>query len=568
MNIKPTWNSLSRLFYCWRRKLINNPRLRKVGSGHSFFSFINNFCLEEKSSLSINRALHRLCTLMRKMDVKTCVIEDIMPSYKDIHDELIALTTYYGEKVEMVAYRFTFISNEVASLEEIPLLKEGNFLSSAVLINFKKPDDGKYKSYLFSAIVTIPKINNHNKFGTIPLLNNYLHIHKTFPCEVNISEKNLFKFNITGTFFCQQNSITSVCAHASLCMTINNMNLPGIGIISPEHINKIVGVDHRSIRLGNPPNKEGLTKEEIITVLQRYGLAITWIDFFENPNIEYNDFIYRYIESRCPVLLVFSTFGNSAHIVPVLGHTLNSDMWRPEAEPAYLNIKSRLNYKPTSAWIDHFIIHDDNFGMYFCLPVEALKRVTLPQYDPNFRANLAVAVIPSGVTTPAWEAEWASAVVIKDMFNRYLDNKLLLDDWSYRIIASDPAHRPIVIRTFLVTKDDYATGLNEKDFEGNEFSEQDKENLIKDLPSKFWLSEITLPDLYAANKSKIVDFFYDCNLSILENTEDIFKRWIQIRIPGVMIKRDVNGSSLTVPMSVKSHYPLLRYKSEQDLLDW
>ncbi|MDP3260344.1 MAG: hypothetical protein Q8M34_07140 [Thermodesulfovibrionales bacterium] len=502
------------------------------------------------------------------MDIKICVIEDIMPSDKDINDELIALTTYYDQEIEMVAYEFTFISQEVASLEEIPQLKEDKFLSSAVIINFKKPDDGKWRSYLFSAIVTIPKITNHSKFGTMPLLNNYLHIYKTFPCVVSISEKKIHEFNITGTFFCQQNSITSVCAHASLCMTINNMNLQKVGIISPEHINKIVGINHKDIRLGSPPSKEGLTKEEIVAVLQQYGLSITWKDFFENPNIEYNDYIYKYLESRCPVLLVFSTSGTSAHIVPVLGHTLNSDMWRPEAEPAYSSMGNRLNYKPASAWIDHFIIHDDNFGMYFCLPVEALKRVTLPKYDPTFRAIFAVAVIPSGVTTPAWEAEWASVVVIKDMLNYYLDNKLPLDDWSKRIIASDPARRPIVIRTFLVNKDDYAKSLTKKDFEGNKFSEQDKENLIKDLPFRFWLSEITLPDLYTANKTKLIDFFYDCSLPPLESTEDIFKRWIQIRVPSVLIKRDVNGSSLISPMTVKSHYPLLRYEGEQELLDW
>lgn len=548
--------------------MIKNPRIRSVGKGYSFFEFINEFCLEECNSLSVNRALHRLTTLMRKMDVNSCVIEDLSPSCSDINDEQLALETYYGKEIEIIAYRITFLSEELSLLSEIPKVKNDIFLSSAIIINFKNPDSANWKSYLFSAIVSLPRINNHGKFGTIPLLNNYVHIYKTFPCEVSISEGEVYRFQISGTFFCQQNSITSVCAHASLCMTINNMNLPQIGIISPEHINKIIGVDHKTLRFGKDSNKEGLSKEEILKVLQQYGLSITWADFFENPNLEYNDYIYRYLESRCPVLLVFSTSGTTSHIVPVLGHTLNSDMWRPEAAPAYSNQGSRLNYQPASAWTDHFIIHDDNFGMYFCLPVDALKKVTLPKHDPAFRAIFAVVVIPSGVTTPAWEAEWASVVIIKDFLSKFKAANMTLDKWSKRIISSDTVRRPIVVRTFLVKKEDYIKSLEQKDFEGNTFSPENIATLTDDLPSQFWLSEITLPDLYTANKSKIMDFFYSCELPPLQNTDDIFNRWIQVRFPYVILKKDDNGLPVILPMQIKSHYPLLRLDTEQDLLDW
>ncbi len=548
--------------------MIRNPRIRPVGKGYSFFEFINEFCLEECNSLSVNRALHRLTTLMRKMDVHSCVIEDLSSSYSDISDECSALKTFYGQEIELIAYRITFIAEEITSLSQLPSVKADNFLSSAIIINFTNPATGNWKSYLFSAIVALPRINNHEKFGTIPLMNNYVHIFKTFPCEVSMSDSDMYRFQISGTFFCQQNSVTSVCAHATLCMTINNMNLPSVGIISPEHINKIIGIDHNAVRFGKHPSKEGLSKEEILKVLEQYGLAITWTDFFENPNVEYNDYIYRYLESRCPVLLVFSTSGTTSHIVPVLGHTLNSDMWRPEAAPAYSNQGSRLNYQPASAWTDHFIIHDDNFGMYFCLPVDALKRVTLPKYDPSFRAIFAVVVIPSGVTTPAWEAEWASVVIVKDILGRFKAANISLDRWSERIISSDSAGRPIVVRTFLLKKEDYIKSLNEKDFNGNTFSADDIRILTESLPSRFWLSEITLPDLYAANKSKIIDFFYDCELPDLSNTDDIFSRWLQVRFPYVALKKDTNGKPIILPLSVQGHYPLLRLDTTQDLLDW
>lgn len=547
--------------------MISNPRIKTIGIGHSFFEFIADYCFDEKRSESVNRAFHRLCTLMRKMNVKTAVIEDIKKDYPEIKEECLALKKFYGQDLEIKAFRFTFVSEEVAALKSLSSLKVDSFLSSAIILNFKKPTNGKWKSYLYSSIVSIPKISNHTKFGTVPLLNNYLHIYKTFPCEVSLADGEMFGFNITGTFFCQQNGVTSVCAHASLCMTINNMSLAGVGIITPESINKIIGVDHDSVKFSPP--REGLSKEEILLVLEKFGLQITWSDFFENPNVEYNDYIYRYIESRCPVLLVFATAGTSAHIVPILGHTLNSDMWRPEAEPAYVpaqtKLENRLNYKSASAWVDHFIMHDDNFGMYFCLPVDALKRVTLPKYDPSFRAHFAVVVIPSGVSTPAWEAEWASIVIVKHILNL---NKSRLDIWSARILNSDPAGRPVIVRTLLVKKDEYKKDLKHKDFADNEFSAQDKAELVKDLPDLFWLSEISLPDLYTANKSKVVEFFYKCDCPKLPTDQDIFDRWLQIRFPYALLKRNADNTVSMSTMSIKSHYPLLRFEREHDVMDW
>lgn len=491
---------------------MSNPRLKPVEPGHSFFRLIYDYCLEERYQPCINRALHRLCSLMRKMNAKTVVIEDIESSCSEIKDECLAIKAYYSRNIKIRAHKFTFLNKEIKNLKEIPQLKDSSFLSSALIINFTDRN-GKWKSYLFKAIVSIPEIN-YAEFGTIPLLNYYLHIYKTFRCKVSISEYDIHEFNIIGTFFCQQNSVTSVCAHASLCMTINNMNfekigLPNPGIVTAECVNKIVGIDHRNIKFGI--NKDGLSKEEIQEVLKKFELSITWTDFFENPNVEYNEYIYRYIESRCPVLLVFTTDSTALHVVPVLGHTLNSDMWRPEAEPAYSVQDSRLNYRSAAAWVDHFIIHDDNFGMYLCLPVDTLKRVTLPKHDPTFRANFAVVVLPSGVTTPAWEVEWASVVIVKSLLQTLKKKEIDLDEWSNRIISSDNVHppRPIVVRTFLTTKENYAKSLEQADFQGNLFSESDKKKLVKDLPFRFWLSEITLPDLYTANKNKIIDFFMD-----------------------------------------------------------
>ncbi len=547
--------------------------INHLEKGFSFFEFVKKYCLDESQGYTVNRAFHRLCSLMRKMNAKTVVIEELEPSREEIRDECSALYTYYKQKIKIYSYRFTFITENIDTTDDILKLDNDNFLSSVILINYCEPKVKNWKSYIYSAVITLPKKRNYKNIKNLPLLNNYLHIYRKFPCKIAISKDKEYNFNIIGTFFCQQNSVTSVCAHASLCMTINNMDLSKIKMIIPEDINKILNIDHKKIKFKK--NKIGLSKEEIQKVLKEYGLSITWKDFFEDPNDEYNDYIYKYIESRCPVLLVFTTNAiNEAHVVPVIGHTLNSDMWSPEARPAYTK-DYRLNYKPASAWTDHFIIHDDNFGMYLCLPVSSLKRITLPKNDPQFRANYAVAVIPHGVTTPAWEAEWTSVIVVKHISEALrrgtnitnLDE--ILDDWSYRVLQSDYLNppRPIVVRTFLVKKDDYKKSLYYEDFEGNSLSEKEIHEIIGNLPNRFWLSEITLPDLYTANKTKIIDFFYPSDLPNLHDIKDIYKRWIQIRFPGVLLRYDPSQLSY-YPLSVKSHYPLFRFDNEHEIIDW
>jgi hypothetical protein len=354
-------------------------------------------------------------------------------------------------------------------------------------------------------------------------------------------------------------------------MAINNMESIS-KIITPEEINSIIGVDHESKKVGGLNSTMDFTKKEVAKVLRHYKLSMIEADFFEEPKRDYAQFVYRYVESKCPVLLVFTTNKSitnpTSHIVPILGHTVNSDMWKPEAEALYSSQKSsRLDHNSSVAWVDHFIMHDDNFGMYLNLPLDSLKKKTNPKRDPTFRAYYAAAIVPTKVTTPSWEAEWASVIVVKEILRRLVKKSVKLDEWLNRMYNADKItpHRPLVVRTFLTKPSDYAKSLNGNDFQGNIFSDIEKKELIKNLPPLFWLSEITLPDLYTANRTKIVDFFYGAFWPKLENNDQIFKRWIQIRFPSVLIqKTNISQRAL----SVKSHYPLMMLESQKDAFQW
>jgi hypothetical protein len=535
--------------------------LRSIGKGNSFFSFIEDYCL----SPFINLTVHRLCSLMRKMNAETAIVEDIDPKAPDIAEECDALRVrHIGNIADLMAFRITFITEKLNAVENVLGLDDDKFLASVIIINFKVSAAAEWTSYLFHAIVTIPKMKSENPDKA--LLNNYIHVFKTFPCELNISGSSIRSFNIVGNYFTQQNSATSVCGHAALCMTLNNLADFG-RVIAPQDINRAIGVDHSQRKFG--PGS-GLSLDEIRSSLTHFGLKYIETNFFNSNFFEYNEKIYRYVESGYPVLLIFTT-KDELHVITVVGHTLNTDLWRPEAEILYTKAslpQDQIRYRPASAWVDHFIIHDDNFGMYRCLPVESLKRITIPKYDPNFRAVHAVMVIPSDVQTPSYEAELASVKVTKDILNQYrAGSPGKLNYWLGQILKHEDAGLVSTVRTMLLKKTDYAGSLNLQDFTGCSFTTDDKDELLKDLPDRFWLSEITLPDLYTANKTKIVDFFYPSNLPAFSNINEVANRWIQIRFPEVLAKRSASGISV-YNMTVSSHYPLFRLNSGMRTQEW
>ena len=119
-----------------------------------------------------------------------------------------------------------------------------------------------------------------------------------------------------------------------------------------------------------------------------------------------------------------------------------------------------------------------------------------------------------------------------------------------------------------IRKDNYKKSINEKDFKGNYFSDNEKIQLLQNLPDSFWLSEITLPDLYTANKTKIIDFFYSSDKEPTSDNNKIANRWIQIRFPKVLLNKDSNGNLQTFSMSVASHFPLYRFEDSGDVSDW
>jgi len=79
---------------------------------------------------------------------------------------------------------------------------------------------------------------------------------------------------------------------------------------------------------------------------------------------------------------------------------------------------------------------------------------------------------------------------------------------------------PLVSRTLACKKSDYIRNLKNPDCFNKIIPVKLQEQITDHLPVNFWLTEITLPDIYLANKAVIINFISD-----LKNGDLLFFRF-------------------------------------------
>jgi hypothetical protein len=523
------------------------------------------------------------------MGVASAVIEEMPAPTGNLLAEIQGIEASVGMKLVSVVYRITFCSKEVNSAEQLKFsLREGIVLSNVVIVNLS-PDNQKWLSYIYYSIVSSPRVQIDDG-KSCPLLNNYLNYDNQFDCEISLNAEDTLRYQIIGTFFCQQNAITSVCAHATLCMAINNSKYFSGELLLPEEINKKLGIDH-----GKNPIKGSLSLKQIKQVLDSLGISYAVHGFFEGAtDSEFAEYLYRYIEGGCSSMLLFTTSTEISHIVPIVGHTLNTDLWRPEAEIAYSTRFGDTNYRSASAWVDHFIIHDDNFGMYYSLPTDSFRpmvneeeedqapedqapedqapedQVPAPAGpDKSFRAQIAISLLPREVITKASKAEWIAVTLLEAVFQLNLQKQVTDDFWVKQLEVSLEKSKinPFLARTFLCSKQDYVSYTERLISDGVEIAE-DAALVIPELPDFFWITEVSIPDLYTANKTKLAELIVKCDVDPSGDL-DLNETWIAIRIPGLLLRKSKEGTAeLACKSKLTSHYPIYRSRNKAHFFEW
>ena len=480
--------------------------------------------------------LHRLCTLARKQGANYVAVESGV-ARPAIRLELDAIDRAHGGGGAAEAVVFSFFGGP-ASPDDIIAVGAADFLGQAVLINYQAPGAAGFTaSYIFEAILPPPGLKARD--GSLrPLLNNFVYTET----ELEVEVKNR-KFSVAGVYYCQQNGSTHVCAHASLRMAltskVNNK-------VTAEYINSLLGV---------VPPCSGLQFGQMIQVIEDQGLYAEIIDC-TTPSLTRENYISALaaaVESGDKALLVFTTdtAGTGApsteeHVVLVFGHTRHSDEWHPQAIPAYSGPRS-APYYPASGWIDHFLIHDDNFGPYFTLSSSALE------FKPSVRAHWIVIIRDVKISHTSQFAEGLAATTLASTLKTF--RGVPAGKWLTFIAERE---RTFILRTLLLRRDEYMLHLaNAVGHDGSKMSSQELDPLTA-LPNLFWMVEFSLPPLFTGNHSKLGEILIAADAPGVSAFNELT---LGMRGPEFLFIKDAASLQLVRhPSSIEAHVPIYRVK--------
>lgn len=542
----------------------------------SFYQLVED--LWHPKSNSGSDPMSRLCTLMRKMKVKSFIREELELNEELLEEQNMAtqrcnMATKHGKQsVGLTATRLTFFRSLPPSSkwDDPDELLDDHLLGYAVITTQELPGD-KYRTYLLESVVRPPSIwvrDAEDRISIESITNYYVHNRRNFETNIGTKEKSR-TFTLRGSFFAQQNDLTHICAHAALRMAINSSDTVTTEKLTNQRINEILGIDFSSpekcvghIDSDPPRTKRGLDEQELRKVVHQLGGRTISADFVENTSVEYDQFIYPFVESACPVILGIEgrDFHNSSrisHAVSVLGHTLNSDRWEPEARPGYGGLQTQP-YIPATGWIGHYIINDDNFGMYLTLPSDMLRNYPEldPSENPNLHATIAVAIVPSGVQLSGLRAEEMAVRIA--LFLIQITEIRHPSIWLKRLVQQ--SHK-IVSRTLLQTKISYRQYIDGLVQKGQVTLTPEIEQRLDNMPEHIWVSEITLPHLYTGNKHKLGDVIIRANATEHSAVESLELAWF----PGFIY---FGSDHQIFPWDVRTHVPLIREEKTSPLLEW
>ncbi len=554
-----------------------HEKLKPCGPDNlSFFEFIRDLSRNMRKSKrsEFNAApLHRLCTLMRKMRAQA-VLKEKLEFNQELEEELEMARARTNQDVEMEATRLTFFRSYPPNLkwDDKNQLPEDHILSYAVLIKLKLK--GGYRwMYLLEAVVRPPSvvipINEKPHALILPISNCYVHNSREFRTEIG-PQGSSRTFSFKGAFFAQQNGLTHVCAHAALRSSINSSSRFGRTKLTNKRINDILGIDFSSPdntvgRFGDNEEgvKGGLTVAEIEDVAKTLNAAVHIAHFNENIDVEYDQYIYPTMESGYPVILTVEGWDIRKaqpiyHAFSVMGHTIDSDRWSPQARFGYGSFPDS-EYAPVSDWCDHYVISDDNYGMFVNLPSEMVRNFLVPKKNPNLHVTTAITLLPESVTLTGFAAEQISNLSIQSL----LENTKLNPSptpWFDLIMESKDR---LICRTILCRSEDYLEHLKDATKVGGGTFSKSQWKKISPLPDYVWVTEVSIPNIYEGNKHKLGDVVIEAGVTEekLLDSESLKFIWL----PGVAYFHSKGNFDLKWPL--KSHVPVFR-KSEISPLEW
>ncbi|WOH52619.1 hypothetical protein [Bradyrhizobium sp. sBnM-33] len=392
------------------------------------------------------------------------------------------------------------------------------------MINYRAPGQGDFThSYVFEAILSPPK--------TVAVARGY-----GFPSTIVVPDGHFAckvlsrTFMIRGVAYCQQNETVHVCAHSCLRMALRSPRQDPLQV-SAQTINELLQVQGPLGSLGTG---------QIAEVVNASGMSAALL-----TNMKPDDYLSELaalIDSGHMALLGFTTKGEAGHVVTVFGHSRNPDQWHPQAVRAYSGPKS-AKYLPSSSWIDHFLIHDDNLGPYLSLGARSFLR------RANMQLNCVIGVLPQPAISSV-HAEMVASTILRHLLRQSIIRKVSDNYWlDYLADKRDV----VILRSVLMDRTRYIEHL--KAARAHDQSRLDRDSLVRlDLTEdRFWMVEFSLPPLYTGNQSKLGEVI----VSIQDGLDNV-ERIRAIRLPGSVLTRVDSQTLKLEPCSLGSHSSVFR----------
>ena len=193
------------------------------------------------------------------------------------------------------------------------------------------------------------------------------------------------------------------------------------------------------------------------------------------------------------------------------------------------------------------------------MPPGYLRNKILPQYDMTQRARFAFAFLPKNVQVMPYLAEMNAVALVRRLVECYRPTAVPASRWLVRLWEQiqSGGGRGIVARTVLCAKDQYLNAMkNQADSDGA--TEKDWAVLNK-APNMFWLTELSLPDLYTANKHKLGDVLSDVVPVNVKGQDEV--QFIWGWLPGIQIPANPQPGVKPLSWPLTGHLPLLRLPS-------
>ncbi len=495
--------------------------------------------------------LRRIMSQIRRLGGATLLIERLdADSAEDLREENEDIHLRYSQFTsnDSRVYRLSFFSKEIVSLHQIGDLSDDDFLGFSIV-----KCDG------VSGIEAVHRIYESVVRRT-PYLNSFVRGEPIWTCHVTGHE-----FHVQGYLYAQQNNMTNVCAHVAIRTAASRFH-PN-GDMTYREINTLLGIDHVKRKVGGADGG-GLDYQEISQAIESAGARCFVGNYTKAPPkgvtaLPFQKYLYGSIESGYPAIVFFGTSSGAYHVVPLFGHTFNEDTWVPNAEFSYFRIGAGTRYVPSESWLSAYISHDDNWGSNFCIPRQFLyarlsctasSGASLCSIQPECVAYI-IATLPKVVQVDPIKAE---AVGADYLFSMIPDLPHYSEPWETRL-SFYARQNLLVLRPILIDFNEYASHMARiSDWTRNGI----RNNLVHNLRSlsneKVWMVELSIPELFSANRRKIGEVLLQAEVP--GGTSRDFSNFLLARLPGCFALYEGGGPSRPkyrfIPSGTQGHVEL------------